>query len=135
MTLNGRLCPSSLKAECGTGYTSKMEGMFKNVELSKDILSSYSAHLSGLENAPNAAPISSSSRKVDMEVQVLTTGYWPVHAQYPDLIVPQVLIDKREEFDTYHKSKYQGCRIVWQNGLEQPFQKSTALSSSRATMF
>ena len=108
---------SKLMAECGTGYTSKMEGMFKDVELSKDILSSYSAHLSGLENAPNATPISSSSRKVDMEVQVLTTGYWPVHAQYPDLIVPQILLDKREEFDTYYKSKYQGRRIVWQNGL------------------
>jgi len=110
---------SKLKAECGTGYTSKMEGMFKDVELSKNILSSYSAHLSGLENAPklNATPISSSSRKVDMEVQVLTTGYWPVHAQYPDLIVPQVLLEKREEFDTYYKSKYQGRRIVWQNGL------------------
>eukprot|EP00979_Chaetoceros_neogracilis_P012101 scaffold3111_cov263-Chaetoceros_neogracile.AAC.8 len=108
---------SKLKAECGTGYTSKMEGMFKDMELSKDILSNYSAHLSGMEKSPNATVASSSTRKVDMDVQVLTTGYWPAHPQYPDLVLPQELLDKREEFDTYYRSKYQGRRIVWQNGL------------------
>ena len=110
---------SKLKAECGTGYTSKMEGMFKDMELSKDILCNYAAHLSGLVKSPNAtlASTSTSTRKVDMEVQVLTTGYWPAHPQYPDLVLPQALLDKREEFGTYYKSKYQGRRIVWQNGL------------------
>jgi cullin-4 len=33
---------SKLKAECGTGYTSKMEGMFKDMDLSRDIMSQYS---------------------------------------------------------------------------------------------
>ncbi len=28
---------SKLKAECGAGFTSKLEGMFKDMELSKDI--------------------------------------------------------------------------------------------------
>ncbi len=28
-------------SECGAGFTSKLEGMFKDMELSKDIMSSY----------------------------------------------------------------------------------------------
>ena len=29
---------SKLKQECGPGFTSKLEGMFKDMELSKDIM-------------------------------------------------------------------------------------------------
>jgi cullin-4 len=32
---------SKLKTECGSGFTSKLEGMFKDVELSKDIMISF----------------------------------------------------------------------------------------------
>merc|ERR1719296_136588 len=38
---------SKLKAECGAGYTSKMEGMFKDMELSRDIMGSYAAYSAG----------------------------------------------------------------------------------------
>ena len=32
---------SKLKTECGSGFTSKLEGMFKDMELSKDIMISF----------------------------------------------------------------------------------------------
>jgi cullin-4 len=109
---------SKLKAECGSGYTSKMEGMFKDIELSKDVMSNYTAHLSGLENSANAATGNcDASHILDMDVQVLTTGYWPVHPQYPDIILPKIMLSKRDEFDAFYKSKYQGRRIAWQNGI------------------
>ena len=104
---------SKLKAECGTGYTSKMEGMFNDMELSKDVMSSYSAHLIGAGGSETGL----SSGKMHMDVQVLTTGYWPAHTQYPSLIFPEALESRRNEFDTYYKTKYQGRRITWQNGL------------------
>mmetsp|Transcript_14845 Transcript_14845/g.27907 ORF Transcript_14845/g.27907 Transcript_14845/m.27907 type:complete len:1056 (-) Transcript_14845:334-3501(-) len=110
---------SKLKAECGSGYTAKMEGMFKDVELSKDVMSNYTAHLSGLENSANATVTGNSEapNMLDMDVQVLTTGYWPVHPQYPDIILPENMLNKRCDFDAFYKSKYQGRRITWQNGL------------------
>ena len=40
---------SKLKAECGSGFTSKLEGMFKDVELSRDVMASY-------RQSPQAAP-------------------------------------------------------------------------------
>jgi Cullin, a subunit of E3 ubiquitin ligase len=107
-----------LKSECGSGYTSKMEGMFKDIELSKDVMSNYTAHLSGLENSANTGTNDSdASHVLDMDVQVLTTGYWPVHPQYPDIILPKIMLNKRADFDAFYKSKYQGRRIAWQNSL------------------
>ena len=108
---------SKLKAECGTGYTSKMDGMFKDMDLSKDVMSNYTAHLAGLESSSTSSTSASASAKVEMDVQVLTTGYWPFHTQHPDLILPSTLESRKVEFDTYYKSKYQGRRITWQNGL------------------
>ena len=43
---------SKLKAECGSGFTSKLEGMFKDVELSRDVMASFreSSHASSLSS-------------------------------------------------------------------------------------
>eukprot|EP00986_Skeletonema_menzelii_P001883 scaffold510_cov184-Skeletonema_menzelii.AAC.11 len=103
---------SKLKAECGTAYTSKMEGMFKDMEMSRDIMSSYAAYASGATNAA-----STSAKAVDMEVQVLTTGYWPVYPKYPNIILPSELLLQRERFESYYNEKYQGRRIAWQYSL------------------
>jgi len=121
---------SKLKAECGAGYTSKMEGMFKDMELSRDIMGSYAAYASswtatsGLQNA--AADASSPSVKVvDMDVQVLTTGYWPVYPKYPNIILPSELLALRTKFETYYNDKYQGRRIAWQYSLGNCIVKAT----------
>lgn len=106
---------SKLKAECGSAYTSKMEGMFKDMEMSRDIMSSYASYASGATNA--AANTSMSGKSVDMEVQVLTTGYWPVYPKYPNIILPQELLLQRNRFESYYNDKYQGRRIAWQYSL------------------
>ena len=111
---------SKLKAECGAGYTSKMEGMFKDMDLSRDIMGSYAAYASGATNAP-----SSSGKTVDMDVQVLTTGYWPVYPKYPNIILPPELLELRTKFDSYYNDKYQGRRIAWQYTLGNLIVKST----------
>jgi len=102
---------SKLKAECGSGYTSKMEGMFQDIELSKDVMSMYRSYSVG-----NKA-MSGESAPIDMEVQVLTTGYWPVYPQCASLILPTLLMKQKEHFETYYNGKYQGRRIAWQHSL------------------
>merc|ERR1711997_421266 len=39
---------SKLKAECGAGFTSKLAGMFRDMELSRDINSAFKQHVSHL---------------------------------------------------------------------------------------
>ena len=102
---------SKLKAECGAGYTSKMEGMFKDMDLSRDIMGSYAAYSAG------AGATTGGGKTVDMDVQVLTTGYWPVYPKYPNLILPPEMLALRTKFESYYNDKYQGRRIAWQYSL------------------
>ena len=52
---------SKLKAECGSGFTCKLEGMFKDVELSHDVMSSF-------RESPQARAASS---EIELSVHVL----------------------------------------------------------------
>jgi hypothetical protein len=106
---------TKLKAECGAAYTSKMEGMFNDMELSRDIMSSYAAYSAGAATfSAGGGPM---GKVVDMDVQVLTTGYWPVYPKYPNIILPPELLIPRTKFETYYLEKYQGRRITWQYSL------------------
>lgn len=95
---------SLLKAECGAGYTAKMEGMFQDMDWSRETMALYKQTESGGD-------------MMDMDIQVLTTGYWPVYPQFPNLILPKALQAPQEHFSDYYKSKYQGRRMTWQYAL------------------
>lgn len=66
-----------LKIECGGGFTSKLEGMFKDVEMSKDIMAGF------LESKY-------SQSEIDFNVSVLTFGYWPTYPML-DLALPSLV--------------------------------------------
>lgn len=106
---------TKLKSECGTSYTSKMEGMFQDIELSRDIMANFTAYSSGL--AASASPARAVSKAVNMDVQLLTTGFWPNYPQYSNIILPPEMLALRTKFETYYNSKYQGRRIAWQYSL------------------
>ena len=63
---------SKLKAECGAGFTSKLEGMFKDMTLSNSINEEFKGYLLNTGK---------SLEGVDLTVRVLTTGCWPGHNQ------------------------------------------------------
>ena len=100
MDLERHFC-SLLKSECGAGYTSKMEGMFQDIEWSRETMARY--------RGPK-------DTTVDISVQVLTTGYWPVYPQY-SLNIPECLQVPRDHFVDFYKRTYQGRRIAWQYAL------------------
>ena len=111
---------SLLKAECGTAYTAKMEGMFQDIDWSRESMLLYKQQTDSIANR-NA---------VDMDVQVLTTGYWPLYPQYPNLQLPESLQEPQEEFTTHYKNKYQGRRITWQYALGHCIVKCNGFSKS-----
>lgn len=108
-----------LKTECGGGYTGKMEGMFKDVELSRGVMRSYESYCAGqtAAAAQGGATDGQGPNAVDMDVQVLTTGYWPVYPPLSSLVLPPQLSRHQDRFENYYKSKYQGRRIAWQYSL------------------
>lgn len=108
---------SLLKAECGAGYTSKMEGMFQDMDWSRETMSRYKQTQYQLEQQQQQDDYSGVNSRIEMDIQVLTTGYWPVYPQYPNLILPQSLVDPQNRFMEYYKTKYQGRRMTWQYAL------------------
>lgn len=93
---------SKLKAECGSAFTAKLEGMFKDVELSKDVMATF-------RDSPQALALESD---IELSVHVLTQGYWPT---YPPVEVrlPHEILHLQEVFNSYYTNKHNGRRLQW----------------------
>ncbi|XP_025195333.1 cullin-3-B-like [Melanaphis sacchari] len=100
---------SKLKTECGCQFTSKLEGMFKDMSLSNTIMESFKLYLS---NSP-----SSNCNNIDLSVRVLTTGFWPLPTTTPKCNVPSIARLAYEEFRTFYLSKHNGRQLRLQPQL------------------
>ena len=94
---------TKLKTECGANFTAKLEGMFQDVELSRDAMTAFSLHCNTQNNNNNGASSSSSSSRSssssssglgrinkgepEADFQVLTTGYWPTSPPMEGIIM------------------------------------------------
>jgi len=108
-----RTMVSQLKAECGYQYTSKFEGMFIDLKVSKEIRDAF-------KRSQQARAIKS----VDLEVDVLTTGYWPSQ-NVPCCVLPQKVQDSTQQFSEFYLQKYTGRKLSWHT--------STGTAEMRAT--
>lgn len=92
---------AKLKSECGQQFTSKMEGMFLDMNLSKEIMDSYKS-TSYFSTAP-----------IEIEVQTLTTAHWSLKV-LPPCILPKAAIDACDRFTTFYLEKFKtGRRLTW----------------------
>ncbi|GFQ05652.1 cullin-4 [Phtheirospermum japonicum] len=94
---------TKLKTECGSQFTNKLEGMFKDIELSKEINESFKQSSQARTKLPSG---------IEMSVHVLTTGYWPTYPPM-DVRLPHEL----NVYQEFYLSKYSGRRLMWQNSL------------------
>ena len=95
------------KTECGSQFTNKLEGMFKDVDTSRDIMAGFK----------NSASVQSKLKHgMELYVNVLTTGYWPTYPPV-EANLPAELRDYQEVFNKYYLSKHSGRRLMWQNSL------------------
>ncbi len=100
---------SKLKAECGAGFTSKLEGMFRDMELSRDINVAFKQHKDHLAN-------SSDYGKIDMTVNVLSMAYWPNY-QVMEINIPTEMSKYQELFSKFYNGKHSGRKLQWQPNL------------------
>jgi len=101
-----RAMVSQLKAECGYQFTSKLEGMFNDMRISKDMRDSYNAH-------KRSTDLSREKRVVDIEVDVLTNGYWPSQNVKP--CTPPISVQESiDRFAKFYLEKHTGRKLSWQ---------------------
>eukprot|EP01038_Epipyxis_sp_PR26KG_P004921 gene4921-6884_t len=91
---------SKLKAECGYQFTSKLEGMFVDINMSKQIMEDFKR------------TIYATSCPIELEVHVLTTGYWPIDT-IPLCRLPTSLLDCCTYFNNFYLEKNSGRKLSW----------------------
>lgn len=97
---------SKLKHECGAAFTSKLEGMFKDMELSKDIMVHFKQYMQN-QSDPGS---------IDLTVNILTMGYWPTYTPVEVHLTPE-MIKLQEVFKTFYLGKHSGRKLQWQTTL------------------
>ncbi|CAG4944832.1 cullin-3-A [Colias croceus] len=99
---------SKLKTECGCQFTSKLEGMFKDMTVSNTIMEEFKEHV-----------ISSGSNLhgVDLSVRVLTTGFWPTQSATPKCNIPAAPRMAFEVFRSFYLAKHSGRQLSLQPQL------------------
>eukprot|EP00252_Welwitschia_mirabilis_P026343 TRINITY_DN8630_c0_g1_i1.p1 TRINITY_DN8630_c0_g1~~TRINITY_DN8630_c0_g1_i1.p1 ORF type:complete len:804 (+),score=179.82 TRINITY_DN8630_c0_g1_i1:191-2602(+) len=98
---------TKLKTECGSQFTNKLEGMFKDIELSKEINESFKLSSQARTKLPPG---------IEMSVHVLTTGYWPTYSPM-EVRLPHELNVYQDIFKEFYLSKHSGRRLMWQHSL------------------
>ncbi len=68
---------SKLKQECGGVFTLKLEGMFKDMELSKDIMATFDQQMQG-------------KLTISLSVNILTLTHWPTYPIANVTLPPEV---------------------------------------------
>lgn len=101
---------SKLKTECGASFTNKIEGMFKDIDLSKDLMTTFK------ESEFYKKYQSQIGETIDMNVHVLTQGYWPIYQQI-EITLPTQLAEYQEVFKKFYLSKHNGRRLMWHPSL------------------
>jgi len=100
---------AKLKAECGHQFTSRLEGMFRDMDLSKTTMKNYRDHEAKTRGSSvEAGP--------ELSVTVLTTGFWPI-ASIPDCTLPKAASIETEKFTNYYTHLHSGRRLAWQTSL------------------
>lgn len=92
-----------LKAECGASFTSRLEGMFKDVEGTPELTRLFR----------EAVPLKG---RIEFNATVVSSGIWPV----PDeaaVELPAEIAQAQAAFDTYYDSKHTGRRLKWSQSM------------------
>ncbi|XP_012281078.1 cullin-3 [Orussus abietinus] len=99
---------SKLKTECGCQFTSKLEGMFKDMTVSNTIMEEFKEHV--LTSGTNLFG-------VDLSVRVLTTGFWPTQSATPKCTIPAAPRNAFEAFRRFYLAKHSGRQLTLQSQL------------------
>jgi cullin 3 len=99
---------TKLKTECGCQFTSKLEGMFKDMTLSNSMMDEFKTHLTQTQKNISG---------VDLFCRVLTTGFWPTQTVLPKCNLPTSARFAFETFKRFYLSKHSGRQLTLQPSL------------------
>jgi cullin 1 len=93
-----------LKEACGFEYTNKLQRMFQDMQISKDLNDSYKTWL---DEHPDK------SSDVDFTCQVLGTSFWPLTPPSTPFNIPEVIVKTYSQFVEFYNGKHNGRKLTW----------------------
>ncbi len=101
---------SKLKEACGFEYTNKLQRMFQDMQISKDLNDSFRQVL-------NLSSSSTSDQDavdtIDTSYYILGTGFWPLLPPNSPFFPPAVLVRTYERFQKFYFEKHSGRKLTW----------------------
>ncbi|OAA32419.1 Cullin [Moelleriella libera RCEF 2490] len=94
---------SKLKEACGFEYTNKLQRMFQDMQISKDLNKEFRDHLNSV----------GSSNAVDSTFSILGTGFWPLVPPSTNFHPPTEIASEIERFVRFYKHKHDGRKLTW----------------------
>ncbi|PNS21641.1 Cullin-3 [Sphaceloma murrayae] len=117
---------SRMKIELGNAFTSKLEAMFKDMNLSEELTAGYKNHISGLGD--------SDTRRIELAIHVLTSMTWPLDTMRGldderdarlKTIYPGSIEKLKSSFEQYYAGRYSGRVLSWQGNMGTADMKAT----------
>lgn len=98
---------SKLKEACGFEYTNKLQRMFQDIQISKDLNASYKDWQEKVLDEEDRKKL------VDAHFQILGTGFWPLNPPSTDFIAPPEIVKTAERFQNFYFDKHSGRKLTW----------------------
>lgn len=112
---------SKLKEACGFEYTSKLQKMFTDVSISKDLNNTFRDQM---ETTHGKA-------EIDFNVMVCGTAQWPLTPPSTPFTIPDDLYKTYERFQLFYQTKHSGRKLNWLFNTSKGELKTTYLKASK----
>lgn len=106
---------ANLKSECGSSFTSKLEGMMRDIDQSKSTSQQFQSRMQMLDSGSGSGG-GGGGAKLESAVQVLSMGFWPSFPDSP-CALPRVLEEEKDRFTKFYSGKHEGRVLHWVNSL------------------
>ncbi|KAI0338954.1 Cullin-domain-containing protein [Trametopsis cervina] len=94
---------SKLKEACGFEYTNKLQRMFTDMSLSKDLTDQFKERMQQNHD----------DMDISFSIMVLGTNFWPLNPPAHEFIIPSDILPVYERFTKYYQQKHSGRKLTW----------------------
>ncbi|TFK40615.1 Cullin [Crucibulum laeve] len=94
---------SKLKEACGFEYTNKLQRMFTDMSLSKDLTDQFKARMEQNHD----------DMDISFNIMVLGTNFWPLNPPGHEFTIPAEILPTYDRFQKFYQMKHSGRKLTW----------------------
>jgi cullin 3 len=105
---------TKLRLVAGYAFTTKLEGMFKDMKVSRDLMADYKKHIAHSRMEDDTTP--------ELSVSILTSTYWPLSFTTDGgglgaCVYPPIVEKAKSSFTAFYLGRHSGRQLSWHAGM------------------